>query len=131
MIITTPRLNYKDGRGEIKDILVKQRIDYVTLITCRKGSTRGNHYHKKTVQMAYVLDGRVKVLTQMPGKKVRSTVVRSGSMILNAPLERHAIIALEDSTLLVLTRGLRGGRDFEKDTFRLSVPLQESAAGRS
>jgi quercetin dioxygenase-like cupin family protein len=125
MIITTPKRNHKDRRGEIKDILVKERIDYVTLITCRKGSTRGNHYHKKTVQMAYVLDGKVKVLTQMPGKPVKATVVRSGSMIVNEALERHAIVALEDTTLLVLTRGLRGGKDYETDTFRLAEPLHE------
>ena len=125
MIITTPKINHKDRRGEIKDILVKERIDYVTLITCRKGSTRGNHYHKKTVQMAYVMDGRVKVLTQMPGKKVKATIVRRGSIIVNEPLERHAIIALEDSTLLVLTRGLRGGKDYETDTYRLAEPLHE------
>ena len=123
MRITVPRFNHKDGRGEITDLLVKERIDYVTLIRSVKGSVRGNHYHKKTVQMVYILEGRMRMLTQMPGKAVVATTVKKGDLIVNDAFERHALIALEDATLMVFTRGLRGGRDFEKDTFRLSEPL--------
>lgn len=125
MKISYPKVNYRDKRGEISDILIRERIDYVTLITSRKGATRGNHYHKKTIQWAYLLQGKLKILTQMPGKRVRATVAKKGALIVNEALERHALIALEDTVMMVCTRGLRGGRDFEKDTYRLSEPLKE------
>ena len=43
-------INYKDKRGLITDLLEKKTINAVTLITQKKGTVRGNHYHKKTIQ---------------------------------------------------------------------------------
>ena len=116
---------FKDERGEITDILVKEKIEYVTLITSAKGTTRGNHYHKKTVQMVYILKGRMKLLTQMPGDPVVATILAKGDLAVTVAMERHAMVALEDSEFLVFTRGIRGGEDYEKDTFRLTEPLKE------
>jgi len=115
----------RDARGEITDIMVNEKIDYVTLITSAKGSVRGNHYHKETVQWVYILDGRMKFLTQMPGGPVVATVLEKGDLAVTEPMERHAMIGLEDYSFLVFTRGIRGGEDYEKDTFRLAEPLQE------
>jgi quercetin dioxygenase-like cupin family protein len=124
MKVTCPQYSHKDERGEITDILVKEKIEYVTLITSAKGATRGNHYHKETVQWVYILEGKMKVLSQMPQSPVVATVLEKGDLVVNIPMERHAMIALEDSTFLVFTRGPRGGEDYEKDTYRLSEPLQ-------
>jgi hypothetical protein len=38
----------------------------------------------------------------------------------NPPNERHAWIAIEDSLVVVMTRGPRGGKEYESDTFRLA-----------
>jgi hypothetical protein len=38
-------------------------------------------------------------------------------------MDAHAIEALEDTTMVVMTRGPRGGREYESDTFRLAEPL--------
>jgi hypothetical protein len=50
-------------------------------------------------------------------------VLEKGDLIVNRPLERHAFEAIDDCRMLVLTRGPRGGEDYEKDTFRLDAPL--------
>jgi hypothetical protein len=71
------------------------------------------------------LRGRMKLLTQLPKGPVVATILERGDLALTAPLERHAMIALEDSEFLVFTRGPRGGEDYEKDTYRLAEPLQE------
>ena len=42
--------SFRDDRGDITDILVKEAIEYVTLITSNAGTVRGNHYHKQTYQ---------------------------------------------------------------------------------
>lgn len=124
MKITRIPATHEDERGIIADILVKEDIEYVTLITSKAGASRGHHYHEKTTQWVYVLNGSIKLLTQKPGDSVVVTALEKGDLALTEPFERHAMIAREDTTFLVFTHGVRGGEDYEKDTFRLPVPLQ-------
>jgi hypothetical protein len=42
---------------------------------------------------------------------------------MTGPHEAHAIEALEDTTMVVMTRGPRGGREYESDTYRLDAAL--------
>lgn len=116
---------FEDERGQITDILTKEEIQFVTLITQARGTTRGNHYHKETIQWNYVLKGKMKLLTQYPGGPVQSTILEAGDLAVTEEHERHALEALEDSAFLVFTRGVRGGADYEKDTYRLAEPLRE------
>ncbi|MEE1569179.1 MAG: cupin domain-containing protein, partial [Alphaproteobacteria bacterium] len=116
MDVTKITTDFEDERGAITDILRQEPIDYVTVITSKKGALRGNHVHKETVQYVYVMDGRLKALSQMPGEPVRTAVLSKGDLIVNVPQEGHAFEALEDTTFLVLTRGPRGGENYEDDT---------------
>ncbi|HEV8370753.1 MAG TPA: cupin domain-containing protein [Pyrinomonadaceae bacterium] len=125
MKVVRIRPAFEDERGQITDILAKEEIQFVTLITQAKGTTRGNHYHKETVQWNYVLQGKLKLLTQFPDSPVISTLLEVGDLAVTEQQERHALEALEDSVFLVFTRGVRGGTDYEKDTYRLTEPLQE------
>jgi quercetin dioxygenase-like cupin family protein len=117
--VSHPSCNHQDERGQIIDILGKDVIEYVTLITSVRGASRGHHYHRDTIQTVYVLEGRLKVLTQQSNEAVVATVLEKGDLMVTEPLERHAMIALEDSVFLVLTRGPRGGEDYETDTYRV------------
>ena len=125
MKITRPQVKYADERGSITDILQKEEIEYITVITSVKGVERGHHYHKKTTQWVYLMGGRMKLLTQLPGEPVVATILEKGDLAVTYPMERHAMIALEDSVFLVFTRGPRGGEDYESDTYRLKRPLRE------
>ena len=125
MIIKKIENDFEDHRGLIKDIIVNERIDYVTIITNAKGAVRGNHYHKETIQFLYVLEGKILVASQIKGEEVKKEILESGSMLFNEASESHAIKSLEDSKLLILTRGLRGGKNYESDTFKLDKPLLE------
>ena len=116
--------DFQDSRGEITDILTKEEIQFVTLITSIKGAERGNHFHKETTQWVYVLEGKLRLLTQMPDGPVDETTLEKGDLAMTAPWERHSMLALEDSTFLVFTRGTRGGEDYERDTYRLAEPLR-------
>lgn len=51
------------------------------------------------------------------------TVMEPGDFVVTDPLVRHALVGLDESVLLVFTRGPRGGKEYESDTFRLEVPL--------
>lgn len=120
--------SFSDARGEIIDILRNCVTEYATLITSKKGAVRANHYHEQTFQYVYMLEGHMRVAAQMPGEQKEEVVLEKGDLIVNVPLERHAFEALDDCTMLVLTRGPRGGEDYEKDTFRLDAPLIASKA---
>ena len=123
MIIKKITTDFEDHRGVISDILVKEKIDYVTIIYNKKGAIRGNHFHKETIQFLYVLEGSILVASQKKGKEVEEKVLKEGSLLFNEARESHAIKSLEDSKLLILTRGLRGGKDYETDTYKLDKPL--------
>ena len=54
------KTNFKDQRGIIKDI-IQEDINSITYITIKKGKIRGNHYHKKTTQWNFIINGSVKL----------------------------------------------------------------------
>jgi quercetin dioxygenase-like cupin family protein len=116
---------FADARGEIIDVLKNNPVEYATLITSKKGAVRANHFHKDTYQWVYMLEGRMRVRGQMPGGPVEEVILEKGGLIVNVPNERHAFEALDDCTMLVLTKGPRGGDDYEQDTYRLEKPLIE------
>jgi quercetin dioxygenase-like cupin family protein len=115
--------SFIDERGEIRDLLRKAALDGVTFIRTSRGSIRGNHYHRETSQWTYVISGRLRWVTQMPGEEPKEDVVGPGSFILSPPEERHAMIAEEDTTMIVFTRGPRSGEYYETDTIRLDDRL--------
>jgi dTDP-4-dehydrorhamnose 3,5-epimerase-like enzyme len=125
MHVSHPPVAHEDDRGRIVDILEGIDFNYATVITSRKGVTRGNHYHKQTTQWVYVIKGRMLAHSRMPGGEIQRRTLSIGDVIMNPPYEHHALTALEDTQFLVLTAGLRGGRDYEKDTFRLERPMQD------
>ena len=120
MILHHLKPAFHDNRGQITDIIQHTPFDSVTVITCFKGAVRGNHYHKESIQYTYVLSGRVRALTQPPDGTVETAELLASDLLESPPLERHALQALEDSVLIIITRGPRGGKNYEEDTFRVS-----------
>jgi quercetin dioxygenase-like cupin family protein len=113
-------INHKDDRGTIKDIMSHEEINAVTHITVKKDAVRANHYHKLTTQWNYVLSGSIRYVTQMGDEERKEGTLSKGDFGVSIPMEKHAIEALEDTELMVFTKGPRGGKEYESDTFRLS-----------
>ena len=118
-------INFQDDRGAITDIFTDGSKDYVTLITSNKGAIRGNHYHKQSIQYTFVVSGQLTMLSQKVGEReIMKHVLGPNDLMIHEPNEAHTLIADEDTVFLAFADGLRGGKDYEKDTFRLDVPLQ-------
>ena len=113
----------EDERGSITDIVGQVDFNGATIIRSKAGSVRGNHFHKKTIQYVYVLSGKMKCLAQKPQQKVMMAIVEPGDLVSHDLFEAHSFEALEDTLFLVLSSGLRTGKDYEKDTYRLESPL--------
>ena len=123
MKIINTAVSFSDARGEIIDLIENDVINAVTIVTFKQGAVRANHYHKATTQYNYLLTGKIKLVSQVPGEQVAEAIMGKGDFIVTLPNERHALVGLEDSELLVLTRGPRGGKEYESDTFHLETPL--------
>jgi len=121
-ILNTPP-SFSDQRGVITDLVQGETINAVTLVTFVTGAVRGNHYHKETTQWNLVLSGRLRVVSQIPGAVEFEVEIGAGDLAVCVPNERHAFEAIEDTEMMVFTRGPRGGREYESDTFRLEKPL--------
>ena len=117
------KIAHKDNRGEIIDILENEKINSITLITLKKGAIRGNHYHKKTYQWNYLISGEITYFYKKKDKKKNKIILSPGEMILSPPNEEHALKANKKSLLMVFTKGPRGGKEYESDTFRLEKKL--------
>jgi len=119
-------VNFEDARGTITDIFVNSPKDHATIIFSKKGAVRGNHYHKLSTQHDFVISGKIKMLTQKVGEdKIEETILGPYDYTTCEPGEAHTFVMLEDSTFITFVTGVRGGEDYEKDTYRLEVPLNE------
>jgi quercetin dioxygenase-like cupin family protein len=109
---------FEDERGVIQD-LITRRIDAVTEITTKAGAVRGNHVHAVTTQWVYMVYGKMLFVAQMPDGQRDSIVHGPGDLICEPAGIPHAWRAIEDTAVLVLTRGPRSGPEYETDTQRL------------
>ncbi|MDP4039127.1 MAG: hypothetical protein Q8P57_00925 [Candidatus Pacearchaeota archaeon] len=123
--VSPPLEMHEDDRGKIADIFYNENINHVAVITSKKGISRGNHYHKQTTQHTLVTKGSLIYLSQPADKSepVKAILLKEGDLATSPPNEVHAMLFPEDNEFIVFSSGLRGGQDYEKDTFRVS-PLE-------
>ena len=119
---------HADARGSITDVLEDEIIEHVTMITTAAGAVRGNHFHRETHQWLYVVAGSLRYAVREGEGPVRDGVLGAGEVLMTGPMEAHALRAIEETTMVVMTRGPRGGREYESDTFRIDPPLIEGDA---
>jgi dTDP-4-dehydrorhamnose 3,5-epimerase-like enzyme len=112
---------FKDNRGIIADVFYNSDIAHVTLISSVPNALRGNHYHKETEQTMLITKGSLEywykpVDSNVPAKMCLCKV---GDLITTDPNEIHALrITEEGNEFIVFTKGKRGGKDYESDTYR-------------
>ena len=126
MIIRKIEPAFIDDRGEISDIFYKHPVDHVGMITSVKGALRGDHYHKETTQHMYMLKGSLRYYYKMiddDDSNIKSIVVNEGELVSTPPMEVHSLEILEPNIFIVFSEGLRGGIDYEEDTYRVTPSL--------
>lgn len=119
---------FEDDRGSIADIFYKQKIDHVAIIKTNSGNfIRGNHYHKYTTQHIFMTKGKLrywyKDSKDKSNQPPKSILVDEGYVVSTPPREVHALEMLDKSEFIVFSSGIRGGMDYESDTFRDIVIL--------
>jgi hypothetical protein len=123
--VESPLELHEDIRGRIADIFYKDNIHHVAIIDSKAGNDRGNHYHKQATQHILITRGALEYWykpldSDAPAK---CEIIRAGDMISTPPYEVHALRIIEDNEFVVFSQGLRGGRDYEIDTFRVEKSI--------
>lgn len=114
---------FSDERGSITDILSGD-MQNLGIITQKKGTVRGNHYHKAQIQYTYILKGRLEMTTKDltdPSSVPKTAVVSEGELITHPAMVAHTYKALEDTVFLAITTKRRDKGGYEDDTFRIEL----------
>lgn len=120
---------FEDNRGTIYDIFYKQSLEHVAIIKSKPNIIRGNHYHKLTTQHILITKGSLeywyKNLDDDTVAKYEKCEV--GDLISTPPYEIHALKILEQGNeFIVFSTGLRGGMDYESDTYRVETIIEKN-----
>lgn len=124
--VTHIKPEFTDKRGFISRLVDDDSLHFraVLYITSRKGTVRGNHYHKKDAHYVYCLSGKFKYSEKDLDKadsKVESVILKPGDLVLSRPMMAHRMEFLEDSTFLAVTTEPREHERYEKDTVRIEL----------
>ena len=128
-IFQKKKKNFSDIRGYIRDVFQNSPKDHCSIVTFNKGAVRGNHYHKKSTQYSYLLSGKLTLKYSKVDKngkikgKINKKIIGPNILITLKPYEAHTFIANKKSLMIAFADGLRGGKDYEKDTYRLKYKL--------
>ena len=121
--VTHIKPEFEDDRGFISRLVDDDNIHFraVLYITSRKGSIRGNHYHKKDAHYVYCLSGKFRYSEKDISKssKKESVILKPGDLVLSRPMVAHSMEFLEDTIFLAITTEPREHKKYEEDTVRL------------
>lgn len=98
MYFIKPYFKFKDKRGGITGITQDMVWKEINFITSKKGCVRGNHYHKKTLECFFIIEGKIKVYIEniKTGKK-NKFVAKEKCVFIIECFELHKFEILKDS----------------------------------
>jgi len=117
---------FVDVRGEITRIINEPelKIQAVLLLTHKKGSIRGNHYHKKDSHWVYCVSGKFRYYEKdlkKKNSKSASIIMNPGDLVYSKPGIVHAMEAIVDTVFLAITTEKRQQKSYEDDLVRVDI----------
>ena len=113
---------FNDNSGTIADVFYNHALNHVAIITSEPNVIRGNHYHKETTQHMLMTKGSLEYWYKDFGsdEPAKMYVAKVGDLVSTKPFEIHGLrICSEGNEFIVFSEGLRGGKDYESDTYRV------------
>lgn len=111
---------FTDKRGSIFDF-VEDKVGHIGMVTFNKGAERGNHYHKKSVQYSYILEGKLILTTSdIKGNGKKETLLMPGMLSTIPPKTVHTYKAITKARMIDITTMSRTDNGYEKDTIRIT-----------
>lgn len=119
---------FRDQRGAIQNLLLKPHRS-VAVITSTRGSVRACHWHRTDWHYAFVASGRVLYFEREVGSKSIPTPHEfgPGEMFFTPPEREHAMLFVDDTTILTFAKNVRSHEEHEKDLVRVEFITPEIA----
>lgn len=114
---------HEDDRGTIVDLFYNENINHVARVKSEPGALRGNHFHKVSTQHMLMTQGSLEYWYKPVGsdEEAQMVVANVGDIVSTPPNEIHALkIGPEGNEFIVFSEGVRGGMNYEDDTFRVA-----------
>ena len=95
-----PYFKFNDSRGSITGIIQSGTWQEINIINSKKGSRRGDHYHKKATELFIILLGKVRVHLSSKTKGIdysSKIVFKKGDVFIVEPGVYHTFEVLENS----------------------------------
>lgn len=93
---------HKDKRGTLEGLVNFGEWKEINLISSLAGVERGNHYHKETLELFIILEGKVNIVlenvkdSKLVGNKTKQ-IVSKGDVFLIEPLVNHTFYVVEEA----------------------------------
>ncbi len=128
--VTHVKPEFVDDRGYISRLVNDESKNFkaVLYITSKKGTERGNHYHKSDYHYVYCLSGKFRYSEKdMHNSKAKteSVILKPGDLVLSSPMTAHSMEFLEDTVFLAITTEHREQSKYEGDTVRIKITGDE------
>lgn len=91
-IFLKPYFRFKDKRGSINGIFNNFNIQEANLIISKPKTSRGKHYHKKTVELLHMIKGEMLLYfadKKKPDKILKKIKVKEGQTVKIMPNQFH------------------------------------------
>jgi dTDP-4-dehydrorhamnose reductase len=93
-----PYFYFKDPRGIFWGIMQNKKFEEINYIESKKGAKRGDHYHKKTEEAFFIIEGRIRIrLYDLKTKSEKEFEVGRGDVFFIKPNIVHTFHIIEDS----------------------------------
>ena len=120
---------YEDSRGTLKKVLMESQlnsgsIEEVYLLYTSKGSVRGNHYHKKTLEYFAIVSGKASiVLKDLSSDNIQLLKISAeDNKIIKIPPEViHAFKNEHDEPLIILAISTKEYNKLDTDTYETKI----------
>ena len=111
-----------EDRGIIQ-MLIDFPIGSALVITSKKGTTRGNHYHLEDDHYSYLESGKIEYFYRTAGSSEDPNVniIIPGHMFYSPPMVEHTMKFLEDSKFYVFAKRQRDQESYESDVVRVNL----------
>ena len=109
-------MHFIDDRGEICGVIQQGTWHEMNCVTTKAHVLRGNHFHKQTYELIFIVKGKVKLTVRniIKGESDSVFYFSSGEAFMLEPWENHSIETQEDSMWInMLSRAMNdeNGKD--------------------
>lgn len=94
---------YPDERGILIEVSRGRKWRQMNYFLCKKGFTRGGHYHKKTRELFFIVDGKceITIINVKTHKKIKC-IANYKDVFIVEPYEVHFVKGVFDTRIIAL-----------------------------